>query len=165
MAPGKEQCLTCTGRWSGSAPLRTASQNLLGRQVAGLRHRRRDDPGRDALVSGSGGGGGGSVRPPAKRGLCRQHPPRSWSPDRQESRLEADDAELMGRKTGLCQGKGGHMHLFSAELHYGCGGIIGGGIPHATGAALAFKKQKREQRRRRLSRRRGRQHWRVSRVR
>ena len=53
-------------------------------------------------------------------------------------------AELMGRKTGLCQGKGGHMHLFSAELHYGCGGIIGGGIPHATGAALAFKKQKRD---------------------
>lgn len=53
-------------------------------------------------------------------------------------------AELMGRKTGLCQGKGGHMHLFSADLHYGCGGIIGAGIPHATGAALAFKKQGRD---------------------
>ena len=36
------------------------------------------------------------------------------------------------------------MHLFSAELHYGCGGIIGGGLPHATGAALAMKKQKRD---------------------
>jgi len=53
-------------------------------------------------------------------------------------------AEIMGRKTGLCQGKGGHMHLFSPELHYGCGGIIGAGIPHATGAALAFKKQGRD---------------------
>ncbi|MFQ5857694.1 MAG: thiamine pyrophosphate-dependent dehydrogenase E1 component subunit alpha [Anaerolineae bacterium] len=53
-------------------------------------------------------------------------------------------AELLGRKTGLCQGKGGHMHLFSADLHYGCGGIIGAGIPHATGAALAFKKQGRD---------------------
>ncbi len=53
-------------------------------------------------------------------------------------------AEIMGRKTGLCQGKGGHMHLFSPELHYGCGGIIGGGLPHATGAALAFKKQGRD---------------------
>ena len=53
-------------------------------------------------------------------------------------------AELMGRETGMCHGKGGHMHLFSAELHYGCGGIIGGGIPHATGAGLAFKKQKRD---------------------
>ncbi len=50
-------------------------------------------------------------------------------------------AELLGRKTGLCQGKGGHMHLFSPDLHYGCGGIIGAGMPHATGAALAFKKQ------------------------
>ena len=50
-------------------------------------------------------------------------------------------AELFGKKTGLCQGKGGHMHLFDAGLHFGCGGIIGGGIPHAVGAALAFKKQ------------------------
>lgn len=53
-------------------------------------------------------------------------------------------AELLGRKTGLCQGKGGHMHLFDAALHFGCGGIIGGGIPHAVGAALAFKKQGRD---------------------
>jgi TPP-dependent pyruvate/acetoin dehydrogenase alpha subunit len=50
-------------------------------------------------------------------------------------------AELFGKETGLCQGKGGHMHLFDAGLHFGCGGIIGGGIPHAVGAALAFKQQ------------------------
>ncbi|MFQ6058902.1 MAG: thiamine pyrophosphate-dependent dehydrogenase E1 component subunit alpha [Anaerolineae bacterium] len=50
-------------------------------------------------------------------------------------------AELFGKKTGLCQGKGGHMHLFDADLHFGCGGIIGAGIPHATGAALAYKMQ------------------------
>ncbi|RLC77311.1 MAG: pyruvate dehydrogenase (acetyl-transferring) E1 component subunit alpha, partial [Chloroflexi bacterium] len=50
-------------------------------------------------------------------------------------------AELFGKKTGLCQGKGGHMHLFDANLHFGCGGIIGAGIPHAVGAALAFKMQ------------------------
>ncbi|MDW8065710.1 MAG: thiamine pyrophosphate-dependent enzyme, partial [Anaerolineae bacterium] len=36
-------------------------------------------------------------------------------------------AELFGKKTGLCQGKGGHMHLFDSALHFGCGGIIGGG--------------------------------------
>ncbi|HID87509.1 MAG TPA: thiamine pyrophosphate-dependent dehydrogenase E1 component subunit alpha [Anaerolineae bacterium] len=53
-------------------------------------------------------------------------------------------AELLGKKTGLCQGKGGHMHLFDADLHFGCGGIIGGGIPHAVGAALAFKKRGRD---------------------
>lgn len=53
-------------------------------------------------------------------------------------------AELFGRKAGLCQGKGGHMHLFDAGLHFGCGGIIGAGIPHAVGAALAFKMQGRD---------------------
>jgi len=53
-------------------------------------------------------------------------------------------AELFGKETGLCRGKGGHMHLFDAGLHFGCGGIIGAGIPHAVGAALAFKMQKRD---------------------
>jgi len=53
-------------------------------------------------------------------------------------------AELFGKKTGLCQGKGGHMHLFDAGLHFGCGGIIGGGIPHVVGAALAYKMQGRD---------------------
>lgn len=53
-------------------------------------------------------------------------------------------AELFGKSTGLCRGKGGHMHLFDATLHFGCGGIIGAGIPHAVGAALAFKMQKRD---------------------
>jgi len=51
-------------------------------------------------------------------------------------------AEIFGKKSGLCQGKGGHMHLFDPDLHFGCGGIIGGGIPHAVGAALAIKKRK-----------------------
>jgi len=50
-------------------------------------------------------------------------------------------AEIFGKKTGLCQGKGGHMHLFDPDLHFGCGGIIGGGIPHAVGAALTIKKR------------------------
>jgi len=50
-------------------------------------------------------------------------------------------AEIFGKKTGLCQGKGGHMHLFDPSLHFACGGIVGGGIPHAVGAALAIKKR------------------------
>jgi len=51
-------------------------------------------------------------------------------------------AEIFGKKTGLCQGKGGHMHLFDPSIHFGCGGIVGGGIPHAVGAALAIKTRK-----------------------
>ncbi|UCC50241.1 MAG: thiamine pyrophosphate-dependent dehydrogenase E1 component subunit alpha [Anaerolineaceae bacterium] len=56
--------------------------------------------------------------------------------------LNAMMAEIFGKKTGLCQGKGGHMHLFEPAIHFGCGGIVGGGIPHAVGAALAIKKRK-----------------------
>jgi pyruvate dehydrogenase E1 component alpha subunit len=53
--------------------------------------------------------------------------------------LNAMMAEIFGKETGLCRGKGGHMHLFDPETHFGCGGIVGGGIPHAVGAAMAIK--------------------------
>ncbi len=49
-------------------------------------------------------------------------------------------AEIFGKQTGLGQGKGGHMHLFSTEPNFGCSGIIAEGMPVAVGAALAFKK-------------------------
>lgn len=50
-------------------------------------------------------------------------------------------AEIYGKKTGLAKGKGGHMHLFDPAVKFSCGGIVGGGIPHAVGAALANKKR------------------------
>jgi TPP-dependent pyruvate/acetoin dehydrogenase alpha subunit len=53
-------------------------------------------------------------------------------------------AEIFGKETGLCHGKGGHMHLFDRETSFGCSGIIGEGIPTAVGHALAFKKQGRD---------------------
>ena len=47
-------------------------------------------------------------------------------------------AELLGKRTGYCKGKGGSMHIVSYELGIlGANGIVGGGIPIATGAALA----------------------------
>jgi TPP-dependent pyruvate/acetoin dehydrogenase alpha subunit len=47
-------------------------------------------------------------------------------------------AELFGKKTGYCKGKGGSMHIVSYDLGIlGANGIVGGGIPIATGAALA----------------------------
>ena len=47
-------------------------------------------------------------------------------------------AELFGKRTGYCKGKGGSMHIVSYELGiFGANGIVGGGIPIATGAALA----------------------------
>jgi len=49
-------------------------------------------------------------------------------------------AELFGKKTGVCQGKGGSMHL--ADFSVGSLGetsIVGSGLPTATGAALGAK--------------------------
>jgi len=49
-------------------------------------------------------------------------------------------AEIYGRKSGLCAGKGGSMHI--ADLHkgmLGANGIVGGGAPLACGAALTAK--------------------------
>lgn len=52
-------------------------------------------------------------------------------------------AELLGKKTGYCKGKGGSMHIADISLGIlGANGIVGGGIAIATGAALAIKKMK-----------------------
>ncbi len=49
-------------------------------------------------------------------------------------------AELFGKQTGLCQGKGGSMHSVDFALGVlGTNGIVGGGIPIATGSAWADK--------------------------
>jgi len=53
--------------------------------------------------------------------------------------LDGIIAELYGRASGVCRGKGGHMHLASSSKRFLATGIVGGGIPIAAGAALAFK--------------------------
>ena len=51
-------------------------------------------------------------------------------------------AELFGKKTGYCKGKGGSMHIADVELGIlGANGIVGGGPPLAAGAALAVQYQ------------------------
>lgn len=47
-------------------------------------------------------------------------------------------AELLGRETGYCKGKGGSMHICDMDLGIlGSNGIVGAGMPIATGAAYA----------------------------
>ena len=55
--------------------------------------------------------------------------------------LERMTAEIFGRRTGLCKGKGGHMHLFDPDVNFAGSGIIAEGCPPAVGAALAAKKR------------------------
>ena len=54
-------------------------------------------------------------------------------------------AEIFGRKTGCCKGKGGSMHIadFSVGM-LGANGVVGGGYNLAAGAALAQKMQGRK---------------------
>lgn len=51
-------------------------------------------------------------------------------------------AELLGRATGYCGGKGGSMHIADMEKGMlGANGIVGGGMGLATGAALTAQLQ------------------------
>lgn len=48
-------------------------------------------------------------------------------------------AELMGKETGACRGRGGSMHVADPTLGiFGANGIVGAGLPIATGAAHAL---------------------------
>jgi acetoin:2,6-dichlorophenolindophenol oxidoreductase subunit alpha len=51
-------------------------------------------------------------------------------------------AEIFGKRSGCCKGKGGSMHIadFSVGM-LGANGVVGGGYTLATGAALATKMQ------------------------
>jgi len=52
-------------------------------------------------------------------------------------------AELLGKRTGYCKGKGGSMHIADVDQgNLGANGVVGGGIPVAVGAALTLKMRK-----------------------
>jgi len=49
-------------------------------------------------------------------------------------------AEIAGRETGYCRGKGGSMHIADRGLgHLGANAIVGGGIPAVVGAGLSAR--------------------------
>lgn len=49
-------------------------------------------------------------------------------------------AELFGKATGYCKGKGGSMHIADINLgHLGANGIVSEGMPIATGAGIAIQ--------------------------
>lgn len=56
------------------------------------------------------------------------------------ARLDKTMAEILGKRTGYCKGKGGSMHIadFSVGM-LGATAVVGAGIPIATGAGLSIK--------------------------
>ena len=64
------------------------------------------------------------------------------TPEEKQAHLNQMVAELCGRETGYCKGRGGSMHIADVKHgNLGATGIVGGNIPVATGAALAAKMQ------------------------
>lgn len=52
-------------------------------------------------------------------------------------------AEIAGKETGYCSGKGGSMHIADRTLgHLGANAIVGGGIPHVVGAGLTYRNRR-----------------------
>ena len=62
------------------------------------------------------------------------------TPEAKQEHLNKMMAELCGRATGYCKGRGGSMHIADVEKgNLGATGIVGGNIPVATGAGLAMQ--------------------------
>ncbi len=55
--------------------------------------------------------------------------------------LDKMTAEIFGKKSGLSGGRGGHMHIFDADVNFSCSGIIAEGLGPAAGAALSRQLQ------------------------
>jgi pyruvate dehydrogenase E1 component alpha subunit len=62
------------------------------------------------------------------------------------SNLKLMMAELLGKSTGYCKGKGGSMHIDDFEGgNLGANGIVGGGIPIAVGAGISIQNRRTDQ--------------------
>ncbi|MGQ9490429.1 MAG: alpha-ketoacid dehydrogenase subunit alpha/beta [Anaerolineae bacterium] len=64
------------------------------------------------------------------------------TPEARQEHYNKMMAEVLGKATGYCKGKGGSMHIADvAHGNLGATGIVGGNLPVAVGAALAQKLQ------------------------
>ena len=56
--------------------------------------------------------------------------------------LNAAMAEMLGKSTGVCKGKGGSMHMADIDKHIlGTNGVLGSNAPIACGAALSIRQR------------------------
>ena len=62
------------------------------------------------------------------------------TPEQKQAHYNKMMAEVLGKSSGYCKGKGGSMHIADVDHgNLGATGIVGGNIPVAVGAALAQK--------------------------
>jgi pyruvate dehydrogenase E1 component alpha subunit len=60
--------------------------------------------------------------------------------------LKRTMAEILGKKTGYCKGKGGSMHIADFDVGMlGATAVVGAGLPIAVGAGLSIKLRKKDQ--------------------
>jgi acetoin:2,6-dichlorophenolindophenol oxidoreductase subunit alpha len=112
------QALAASGELPGPAHLYTGQEAVAAGVCANLRD--------DDYVSSTHRGHGHVVGKGGELGPCM--------------------AELFGKATGVCRGKGGSMHMADMSLGIiGANGIVGAGIPIAVGAALSASMRKTDQ--------------------
>ncbi|MDI7276143.1 MAG: pyruvate dehydrogenase complex E1 component subunit beta [Anaerolineae bacterium] len=80
-------------------------------------------------------------------GHCHAHGDKhAATPEARQEHLNKMMAELCGRATGYCKGRGGSMHIADvANGNLGATGIVGGNIPVATGAGLSISMRETDQ--------------------
>jgi len=80
-------------------------------------------------------------------GHCHAHGDKhAKGPEAKQAHLNAMMAELCGRATGYCRGRGGSMHIADVSKgNLGATGIVGGNIPVATGAGVSIQMRKTDQ--------------------
>ncbi len=74
-------------------------------------------------------------------GHCHAHgDSHARTPEERQEHLNKMMAELCGKATGYCKGRGGSMHIADVTKgNLGATGIVGGNLPVATGAGLSIK--------------------------
>ena len=74
-------------------------------------------------------------------GHCHAHGDKhAKTPEAKQDHLNRMMAELCGRETGYCRGRGGSMHIADVSKgNLGATGIVGGNIPVATGAGVSIQ--------------------------